>query len=89
MSLLSVVLVAAAPHNSDPLPWQTSLSTCWTNSSCNRALLVGHGGDPNFVTLPPRVRISRILHIWVERSLSASLWCSFAAPRQPLSSFLK
>ena len=52
MSLLSVVLVAAAPHNSDPLPWQTSLSTCWTNASCNRALLVGHGGDPNFVTLP-------------------------------------
>ena len=52
MSLLSVVLVAATPHNSDPLPWQTSLSTCWTNSSCNRALLVGHGGDPNFVTLP-------------------------------------
>ena len=52
MSLLSVVLVAATPHNSDPLPWQTSLSTCWTNASCNRALIVGHGGDPNFVTLP-------------------------------------
>ena len=51
MSLLSVVLVAATPHNSDPLPWQTSLSTCWTNASCNRALIVGHGGDPNFVTL--------------------------------------
>ena len=39
MSLLSVVLVAATPHNSDPLPWQTSLSTCWTNASCNRAPL--------------------------------------------------
>ena len=52
MSLLSVVLAAATPHNSDPLPWQTSLSTCWTNASCNRALIVGHGGDPNFVTLP-------------------------------------
>ena len=34
------------------LPWQTSLSTCWTNASCNRALIVGHGGDPNFVTRP-------------------------------------
>jgi len=28
-------------------PWRTSLSNCWNNVTCNRALIVSHGGDWN------------------------------------------
>jgi len=47
--LLLLPLLGAADASSPP--WRTSLATCWTNTSCNRALVVSHGGQWN-LTFP-------------------------------------
>ena len=33
-------------------PWQTSLTNCWTDATCKRALVVSHGGDWNITSAP-------------------------------------
>lgn len=33
-------------------PWQTNLKNCWTDVTCRRALVLSHGGSPNYVTRP-------------------------------------
>ena len=39
--LLITAAAAAAPAE----PWRSSLSVCWTDATCRRAMSVAHGGD--------------------------------------------
>ena len=44
MLLLTMLLFSSPPYDG---PWRKSLSGCWCNVSCARALTVSHGGDWN------------------------------------------
>ena len=42
--IVAAFSVLASAQNSSPA-WRTSLRVCWTDVTCNRALVVSHGGD--------------------------------------------
>ena len=42
--LIQVFALAGVASAQSP-PWRTSMSDCWTNVSCDRALIVSHGGQ--------------------------------------------
>jgi glycerophosphoryl diester phosphodiesterase len=39
---------SGGPDAGDPLTYRNSLSRCWTDPTCNRALTIAHGGDWSF-----------------------------------------
>jgi len=43
--ILLLISVFLSLTQSEVFPWRASLSNCWTNVTCNRALIVSHGGD--------------------------------------------
>lgn len=51
-NLVIVVISKYIPFDAAAPPWRTSMDVCWTNASCVRALLVSHGGAPDYTTRP-------------------------------------
>jgi glycerophosphoryl diester phosphodiesterase len=46
ISLFFVFLLSPTAFTRTVYPWQQSMTgTCWTDTSCNRSLIVSHGGD--------------------------------------------
>lgn len=41
----AVALAALVGVAAQAPPWRTSMSSCWTNVSCDRALIISHGGQ--------------------------------------------
>ena len=46
VAFIQLLIAAVAADGSGNYPWRISMRhTCWTNVSCNRAMVVSHGGD--------------------------------------------
>jgi glycerophosphoryl diester phosphodiesterase len=45
MNRVLVLILISVSYTLTAYPWRTSLTTCWNNVTCNRALIVSHGGD--------------------------------------------
>lgn len=44
ITTLVVLMVSFCSASQNVPPWDVSLTSCWTNQTCNRALIVSHGG---------------------------------------------
>jgi len=53
--VLLMVVMAFVSQSKGQYPWRTRMTgpdSCWTNVTCNRALIVSHGGDWDPVFYP-------------------------------------